>query len=277
MRWATPYQGATACTSGPTGGADALLDYLLEAYPLGWSGGIYNCRTVRGGSTTSLHGEGRAVDLMLPIASNGRGTAYGGAIVAALGARAADLGIQCAIYDRTIWSAASRRGRGYTGTHPHYDHIHVELTRAAARSLTVAQLRAVLGTGVPVELGDRLLRLAEPYMRGDDVRAWQQIVAVEDDGVFGPDTAAATEAWQRSRALVDDGVVGPKTLAATRPTTAAEDDMAHLSEDDQLWLRDFVAEARKLDADGDAGDGRPSSLWHVLRWLRALREEMART
>lgn len=69
------WQGANVCTDGPTPGARALLAYWLEAYrPPGSSLGIFNCRTVRGGSTTSLHGEGRAVDLGVPVTAAGHDT-----------------------------------------------------------------------------------------------------------------------------------------------------------------------------------------------------------
>jgi peptidoglycan hydrolase-like protein with peptidoglycan-binding domain len=51
-------------------------------------------------------------------------------------------------------------------------------------------------------------------MRGDDVAAWQAVIGVEVDGIFGPDTEAATKRWQAERELVADGLVGPRTRAA---------------------------------------------------------------
>lgn len=142
MRW-SPWQGATGCSSGPTSGAIALRDWLLDAYPDGSSGGIYNCRTVRGSASPSIHGEGRAFDLMLPVI-DGRGAPVGHDIVARLGSAGDRLGIQCVIFDRTIWSGRSPAGRPYTGVHPHYDHLHIELTRQAGRSLTVGTLSMTL-------------------------------------------------------------------------------------------------------------------------------------
>lgn len=152
MRWASPYQGAIRCAAGPAGGAVALLAGLLERYPQTWSGGIFNCRSVRGGSTTSLHGEGRAVDLMLRVGANGRGTSYGHSIVTDLAAVGIELGVQFVIYDRRRWSAAHPRGAAYLGLHPHYDHLHIELTRLAAATLTLARVRQLLrqaGTSTP--------------------------------------------------------------------------------------------------------------------------------
>ena len=61
----------------------------------------------------------------------------------------------------------------------------------------------------------RTLRLASPYLRGEDVRAVQRELAknaftVGDDGVYGPFTAAVVKAWQTSQSIVEDGV-GPLT------------------------------------------------------------------
>lgn len=207
------WEGATDCTNGPEPGARALLAYLLEEYDQSSSLGIYNCRDVRGGSTTSTHGEGRAVDLRWPMSDAGRGTASGEAVVARLGEHGQRLGIQAIIYNRKIWSARSPDGRYYGGTHPHYDHHHIELTRASGRNLTLTTLRSVLGSTVH-ELGDRLLRLREPYMRGGDVREWQALVDVTADGIFGPVTEAATMDIQRELGVDPDGIVGPLTLAA---------------------------------------------------------------
>lgn len=121
----------------------ALADFLLAAYPLGWSGGIFNCRTVRGSSQPSMHGEGRAFDLMLPVVG-GKGHPQGHEVVRSLGQVGRDMGVQCVIFDRTIWSARSPEGRPYTGVHPHYDHLHIELTRAAARRMTLSEVERFL-------------------------------------------------------------------------------------------------------------------------------------
>ena len=62
------WEGATNCTGGPSSGAAALLAWCqANRQPPGRSLGIYNCRSVRGSSTTSLHGEGRALDWGLPL------------------------------------------------------------------------------------------------------------------------------------------------------------------------------------------------------------------
>lgn len=79
----------------------------------------------------------------------------------------------------------------------------------------------------PAATGQRILKLtAKPYMTGEDVRAWQLVLAasgykVATDGVFGPATDAATIDWQKKRGLTGDGDVGPATRAAIgKPPTA---------------------------------------------------------
>jgi hypothetical protein len=46
---------------------------------------------------------------------------------------------------------------------------------------------------------------------GQDVVAWQRVIGVTADGIFGPATRAATIAWQKERGLEPDGIAGPRT------------------------------------------------------------------
>ncbi len=70
--------------------------------------------------------------------------------------------------------------------------------------------------------------------QGDEVRALQRLLNkagfdVDEDGVFGPDTARALKEFQRRNGLSPDAIAGPKTWAAlegqngatTPPTTPA--------------------------------------------------------
>jgi N-acetylmuramoyl-L-alanine amidase len=69
-------------------------------------------------------------------------------------------------------------------------------------------------------LGDRLLYLRRPMLRGDDVGELQQrlnalgFAADRVDGIFGPQTEAALQEFQRNSAITTDGVAGPDVLAA---------------------------------------------------------------
>jgi len=61
--------------------------------------------------------------------------------------------------------------------------------------------------------------------RGDAVEAWQERLAdvgapVAVDGVYGPNTAAATRAFQREQDVLVDGIVGPQTRSAMRDVEA---------------------------------------------------------
>jgi len=201
------WEGAGRCTSGPQPGAIALRQALLARWPQASDMGIYNCRKVRGADAPSIHGEGRAWDMgFRPV--GGKGDPVGHEVVRALGAHGATLGVQTLIFDRTIWSARSPSGRPYGGVHPHYDHLHIELTREAGRTLTVGTLQRVLGLGPVVR--PTLRRGA----RGGDVRVLQGLLRVAADGVFGPVTEQAVRAFQASAGLKVDGVVGPATWGA---------------------------------------------------------------
>jgi peptidoglycan hydrolase-like protein with peptidoglycan-binding domain len=72
--------------------------------------------------------------------------------------------------------------------------------------------------------------------RGPDVIAWQKVIGVKADGIFGSGTAAATKAWQKNNGLNADGIVGAKSWAKAQPAldqygppTAAEHAAAALA------------------------------------------------
>ena len=231
-RWA-PWTGATRCTDGPEPGARAFLAWLYEEFrPPGYSLGIYNCRTVRGASTTSTHGEGRAVDYGLPVVA-GRGNPVGYEILDRIGPHGAEVGIQCVVFDRRIWSPSSPQGRRYDGTHPHYDHLHIEFTREAAARLTLSTFRYVLAkeTTVPTgriaggdryETGAMVARTAYPHadhqgaivwlVRGDE---WSPdsigggmlapVLPVPKDGTLPPAIAEALRAYRPSKVMALGG------------------------------------------------------------------------
>ncbi|GLW53980.1 peptidoglycan recognition protein family protein [Kitasatospora phosalacinea] len=72
----------------------------------------------------------------------------------------------------------------------------------------------------------RYISLRSPYMRGDDVRRWQERMRargwqLDVDGVYGPKSAAAARAFQIEKRLTPDSIIGPATWAAawTAPVT----------------------------------------------------------
>lgn len=72
------------------------------------------------------------------------------------------------------------------------------------------------------ELGDRLLYVSRPLLRGDDVVALQQSLALlgfdpgRVDGIFGPQTESGLEEFQRNYGLPPSGSLTRATLVALR-------------------------------------------------------------
>lgn len=72
------------------------------------------------------------------------------------------------------------------------------------------------------ELGDRLLYLSRPLLRGDDVVALQQSLALlgfdpgRVDGIFGPLTELGLQEFQHNYGLVPSGTLTRSTLTALR-------------------------------------------------------------
>lgn len=70
------------------------------------------------------------------------------------------------------------------------------------------------------DLGDRLLYLRRPMVRGDDVAELQHRLnalgfdAGREDGILGEDTRAAMVEFQRAVGLAEDGICGATTIAA---------------------------------------------------------------
>jgi hypothetical protein len=155
------------CSGGPTSGAVALMAWFLGAYKTrgARNDGIYNCRSVRGGTEPSLHSEGRAADLGCRA-----GDTWAQPLANLLVAHSAELGIQCVIYNRRIWSGQHPDAgwRSYSGVDHHTTHLHVELSRKAAAGLTVERIVSVLTPEDEVKEADIVKivdRVADEVMR----------------------------------------------------------------------------------------------------------------
>ena len=229
-----PYVGARRCTNGPQPGAWGAMDYYTSAYKSrgGVSDGIYNCRSVRGGKTTSIHGEGRAADFgVRPY-----GASYGTALANAIVAHSKELGVQCVIWNRKIWSSAYPHSgwRPYHGVDPHTGHLHVELTWNMAkksRSTVAKHWAKVLGGVKPgdVKVGggggsssktyksiSGKTPLVKLYTKGEPVKRAQLAIGMskEDaDGYWGPTSVAKAKKWQKANGLTADGMIGDKSWA----------------------------------------------------------------
>lgn len=204
------WEGARNCTDEASSGAGALLAWCQANHqPPGRSLGIYNCRNVRGSATRSLHSEGRALDWGLPLSPEGGGTDVGHELVDRLGSNADKLGLQCIIYDRTIWSAQSPTGRPYRGVNPHYDHLHIELTWEAARELTLATLVAVLGGTAErsLQIDAALSYNRDQGFSADEIELIQQVVGALVHGDWDGETVRAVADWQRANDIPVDGKV----------------------------------------------------------------------
>ena len=207
------WEPADKCSSGPQPGVQAFARWFMEEYgdEGGYNLGIYNCRTVRGGSTTSLHGEGRALDAGFPV-----GDSDGDELLRRLLRVPGRLGIQCIIYERTIYSRKSPEGRPYTGVNPHQDHLHIEFTWEAATELTYQTVKTVLARPRR-KPGTRTLHLG---VKGADVRWVQNKLNMANvDGYFGPDTKRRVKRFECNHQdeyprLRADGVVGKLTWKA---------------------------------------------------------------
>lgn len=130
-------------------------------------------------------------------------------------------------------------------------------------------------------LGDRLLYLRQPMLRGDDVATLQgQLGALgfdagRVDGIFGPDTKRALDEFQRNIGIVVDGVCGPGTLEMFErfgPRGASRLPVAEVRELEVLRRAPRTLHGRRI-ALGDGG-GMHAALSATERVLKAAGAEV---
>lgn len=236
MSWPA-YQAAGRCTGKTQPGAQAMMDWAVRDFGQGARNyGIYNCRSVRGSTNRSVHGEGRALD----VGFSGSGNPAGTRLVQALLPHVGTLGIQMIIWNRRIYSARYPKGAAYTGVNPHTDHVHIELTWDAAYRLTRTRIQQVMNAAKPPPVVDwNAIRrwnagLLLPRMQGvrtpldgrgwvEDIKLLQQVLNIVKnanivvDGKFGPITYMHVVDFQNScrklglKIIDPQGVVGDST------------------------------------------------------------------
>lgn len=122
-----------SCSGGEKPATRELADYIIQR----WGArdlGIYNCRSVGGSSSLSLHAEGRAFDAGL-LVSNADEKRRGDELFRWAIVNAANIGGQEIIWNRQIW-VPSRGIYPYTGENPHTDHVHIGQNNAGAAGQT---------------------------------------------------------------------------------------------------------------------------------------------
>jgi hypothetical protein len=129
-----PWDGGIHCSGTFFSGTRKLKEFLEARYPAISSIGGYSCRQNSANSAqTSVHGTGRALDVMIPTIGGAANNTAGDQIGNWLITHAEFIGIQLVIWDRSSWQAnrSGEKLHDYTGPIPHVDHLHVELTKEA--------------------------------------------------------------------------------------------------------------------------------------------------
>jgi hypothetical protein len=223
------YYSATRCDSSPKPGTNALVSWFLGAYASRGAAnlGTYACKRL--GSGWSIHAERRAADLgTAPY--GGVDSTWGWELANALRLNSAELGIQCIILGRRIWSCSypDAGWRSYPGQY--HGHAHVELIPSAARNLTAATIQSLIGgSGGPTTQGGIMLPrkgdgldasgkpLPSSHPVRESVRYWQRrLVRLGFDTIKPGDP----ESW-RYDGIYGDGM--QRAVAASRKAYGTED------------------------------------------------------
>lgn len=134
---APPWNGGANCSGRFLPGAADLGNFLVNHFDGATHFQGYNCRPIRGSTSMSMHGTGRAIDVFVPVDTsqpynNQADNDLGNPIADYIIENATELGVQFFIWDQAKWSISYGEVRSYGGVHPHHDHLHIELTKSAA-------------------------------------------------------------------------------------------------------------------------------------------------
>ena len=166
-----PYLGASGCspTQSLLPGTRDIADMLRASFPGATSYGGYICRKIAGTNTWSVHSTGRAIDLFVSLAGGQADNDLGDPIANWLVENAEYVGISFVVWDRASWGAhrpAGAKHKAYTGQHPHHDHLHIEVTQAAA-----ARGTRWFADGKPAANGGRA-RTLDVAFQANTTRLW---------------------------------------------------------------------------------------------------------
>jgi hypothetical protein len=135
---APAWNGTQGCSGRLQNGSRTLGEHLRMKFPAVRSIGGYACRrNTANTSRMSVHGTGRALDIFIPTRGRAADAAAGDPVANWLVTHASQMGIQLIIWNRSVWRANGSNESAYSGPHPHHDHLHVELTEASARAISI--------------------------------------------------------------------------------------------------------------------------------------------
>lgn len=199
MTYPIVYEPAQYDSGGPTAGARLLMAAILQLYPGSTNLGVYNPRAQRGSTARSVHEEGRALDVGFPdlgLAGNPVGRRLADDLVRLH----PELGVQCVIYCRRIWSTKLPKWHAYTGVDPHTGHLHIELNRAAAKALTTAEAIAALQPPVSTPQPPKENPMAVPQPTLGDI----ELFVAADFNAANNDDAKGERYWVWQLATAPD-------------------------------------------------------------------------
>lgn len=229
IRYDSPpaWDGGRSCSPGFLEGTSRLGGFLLASFPgrIDHNEG-YNCRpNTTNMSEMSVHGVGRALDVHIPQdgsqADNGRGDAIANWLIE----NAQTIGVQYIIWDRTEWQGdqGGDKLNEYTGTNPHINHIHVELTHDGAGERTPW----FMGGDIGIAANGAVWGIGSHWVAGGDSTVYQwngsswvattgnaRHVAVEPDGTpwvvknNGQIYRRVGTGWQLLPGLANDIAIG---------------------------------------------------------------------
>lgn len=211
------YYPAHSCSGSAEETTKLMQSYLMQRFGFG-HGGIYNCRNIAGTSTLSVHGTGRAGDLMT---GTGRATRESLFVSEQMRLFSKEMGLQGVIHDRHQWFCNRSTGwRDYNGSNPHTDHIHYE--RKPGVVFTPQQIVGLfqgpgpsgnmLSAGAVVKLGSEgaAVRHVQTSLRS---HGFSHVVV---DGEAGPITIGAVKTFQTLCGIGVDGIAGRITQGRLR-------------------------------------------------------------